>query len=66
MEDKCQWTLEHSTKAKARTKDTKERTKEKATASMARIQAKEKESMEESNNTTGKHKDIQLDKEKGK
>ena len=58
VEDKRQWTLEHSTKAKARTKDTnekaKERTKEKATASMATTQVKDND------------KYIQVDQEKDK
>ena len=68
-EDKRQWTLEHPTKAKARTEDTKEkgketRVKEKATANKATVYTKEKESKEENNSINGKDKDTQLDKEK--
>ena len=69
--DKRQWTLEHSTKAKVRTKDTKEkeketRAKEKATENKATVYTKEKESKEENNSINGKDKDIRLDQEKDK
>ena len=64
-------TLEHSTKAKGRTKGTKEkeketRVKEKATANKATVHTKEKESKEENNSFHGKDKDTPLDKEKDK